>query len=501
LMEWLEALAKDIDAAQDAADQVALKTAVAKLEAVDKRALAPGERGALYYYLGNALSGLRALQPPESYWAWSQPALEREILHFRHALVELTPALEAAPMRRQVFTNLANAFNYAGRVVEALDLWNRALELDKRFGMALANRGLALFHYAKYVDEVDEQKLVLRECRNALIDALKSGVEAHAGDSVKEMFEHVSSLGDWSKYEPPAISRQPKSSRAERVYREWCRRHGLVLSPLNDLTAGPDTEDIRDTLVLPSIMVPVAEGGEEPPVVYGMFNQAKQEYTAARYLVFEAIQERKQKLHFSDRGTVLFNALDYRLYRLWVERMKMAFLAAHAILDKLAYLMNEHWKLELEARDVSFSGVWYAGGKRRNGISPKLRESRNWPLRGLFWLSKDFYDRSDVTEDVAPEPRMLHEIRNHIAHKYLRVHDHLWTHLRADRKEMPRDFSFAVTDDELQEYTLKLLRLVRSAMVYLVAAVAHEEHLKARDAGEGLIGQMPIFTLDDDLRL
>jgi hypothetical protein len=114
--------------------------------------------------------------------------------------------------------------------------------------------------------------------------------------------------------------------------------------------------------------------------------------------------------------------------------------------------------------------------------------------------SKDFHE-NPAEGELAPEPRMLHDIRNHIAHKYLRVHDHIAIHLAADRSELPGDFSFQVTDEELQTYTVKLLRLIRSAMIYLSAAVLHEEIDKKAAAGDGVIAPMLIHTIDDQYRL
>jgi hypothetical protein len=287
----------------------------------------------------------------------------------------------------------------------------------------------------------------------------------------------------------------------ERQYRRWCRINGLFLSPMNDLADLSGLDDLRDDLELPSITTQVSVG-PEPPVVYGMYNQAKQEYTAARYIVYEALTESTQPLHLADRGTVLVDMLDYRLYRLWVEKLKMAFMSAYAILDKLAYLMNEYWEFGLQSHEVSFSGIWYVGGRRFKGISGKTKALDNGPLQGLFWLSRDFYDRSDVPEIVVPDARMLHEIRNHIAHKYLRVHDSFVGYLGTDRQEQPRDFSYQVTGDELAASTLKLLRLVRSAMTYLAAAMVHEEASKATLRGsDGLIASMVMFHIDDEHRL
>lgn len=498
----LEELAKAVDDADDRGDKLAFEQAIARLESINKSACEPIELAAINYYLANALSGLRKLdREDETRWNWSQPLLDREILHLRLAVSQLPDGTGGDVLRPRIITNLANALDATERFVEGLALWKKVLNIQADFGMALASKGNSYFWYAKYVRPESDQALVLRESHKCLFEALAAGVEEHAHASIESMFKHVSSMGDWGKFDVELAPYPAGTTDSEKQYRNWCRKEALFLSPLSDLDLSLGIEDIRDTLVLPSIVVPVSEGSAELPTVYGMFNQAKQEYTSARYLIYEAIQERTQDLHFADKGVTLYDALDYRLYRLWVERMKMAFLASYAILDKLAYLMNSYWKLGLKPTEVSFSGVWYVNGRRRNGIVSTFQGLRNWPLKGLYWLSKDFHHRPEEAGLVAPVPRMLQEIRNHIAHKYLRVHDHIVTHLRVDRTELSSDFSYQVTDDELQTYTVELLKLVRCSMIYLTAAVRQEELDKRSGIGDGLLASMQMFPVRDDCRL
>lgn len=502
----LDELAKAVDDADDRGDIPELRRLIGALEGMDKAKRSAVERAAIEYYLANAHCGVRKAShsTPDAAWQWSQPLLEREILHLRRAVSELPDDGSGDVLRSRIVTNLANALNHVGRSVEAIALWDTVLAKDEEFGMALANKGSAYYWHARYVQPEDEQLAMLRQARHFLALSLSVGIEEHAGKSIAALFKHVSlMLEGTQEIHIPARPYANEVSAEERTYREWCRRERLLLSHLNDLPECAGVEDIHENLVIPSIVVPVSEGGPDLPVVYGMFNQAKQEFVSARYMVYEAILERESgvDLHFADRGVLLYDALDYRIYRLWVERMKAAFLAAHAILDKLAYLMNWYWKLGLKPKEVSFAGVWFKKGKTQNGIAPAIEKSRqNLPLRGLFWLSKDFHS-NPADGELAPEPRMLHDMRNHIAHKYLRVHDHIVTHLPADRSELPGDFSLQVTDEELHVYTVKLLRLVRSAMIYLSGAVLHEELEKQKAAGDGLIGQMHIHTVDDDYRL
>lgn len=54
-------------------------------------------------------------------------------------------------------------------------------------------------------------------------------------------------------------------------------------------------------------------------------------------------------------------------------------------------------------------------------LRPIFVTSENWPLRGLYWLSKDFFDEA-IKETTEPDSGALAEIRNQLEHKYLKVH-------------------------------------------------------------------------------
>ncbi|MEZ5479793.1 MAG: LA2681 family HEPN domain-containing protein [Thiolinea sp.] len=94
----------------------------------------------------------------------------------------------------------------------------------------------------------------------------------------------------------------------------------------------------------------------------------------------DAIEESQKTVHFSTRA-LLYDMLDYREYRLWIEKAKMAFLGAHAIFDKIAYLINKHWSLGLPARKIDFKSYWFNNGCSSKGLANPFISSDNWALR------------------------------------------------------------------------------------------------------------------------
>lgn len=128
--------------------------------------------------------------------------------------------------------------------------------------------------------------------------------------------------------------------------------------------------------------------------------------------------------------------------------------------------------------------------------------SDNWPLRGLYCLSRDFHLKPVGEGAVDPEAKVLNEIRNHIAHKYLRVHDHVLYDAKGDREQNGDELGYAISDQELEHQVMKLLKLARSALIGLNCAVAHEEVARGRVLeGKGLVASMELFVVKDRHRL
>jgi len=71
---------------------------------------------------------------------------------------------------------------------------------------------------------------------------------------------------------------------------------------------------------------------------------------------------------------------------------------------------------------VNLNRVWFTAGDPKKPLNPAIVDTSNWPLRGLFWLARDFYDK-DTFATIEPDAPELKAIRDHLEHKYLKVHD------------------------------------------------------------------------------
>jgi hypothetical protein len=119
------------------------------------------------------------------------------------------------------------------------------------------------------------------------------------------------------------------------------------------------------------------------------------------------------------------------------------------------------------------------------GLRGEWAQRHNWGLRGLFWLSKDLFEEKGGFRDTTePDARALSEIRNHLEHKYLKIHDQMWRGIEkqkdGDKKSgvFKYPIGYSLHRNDFHAKTLRLLKLTRAAMIYLSLAVHQEEKLK-----------------------
>lgn len=278
----------------------------------------------------------------------------------------------------------------------------------------------------------------------------------------------------------------------EQEYRRHMLHEGLFLNPLNDL--GFHSIAAQDIFVLPTFTT----GLDEPPTLIGLFNQMKQEFISARWLLYDGMAA--DTLHFADRDVVLYNTLDYPSYSIAVEKVKAAFRMGYALFDKIAFFVNDYWKLGVNPRSVYFKTIWYEDQNARAGVvRSKFANSQNWPLRGLFWLSKDIFD-PELQETAEPDAQELYTIRNCLEHTYLKVHEMLVP--RGGPDIFNDRLAYSIQRESFYRKTYRVLRLARAGMIYLSLAMHHEKNGTNRagewdsrsHASRSLAGRMEVMT-------
>ncbi len=358
--------------------------------------------------------------------------------------------------------------------------------------MARGNRGIALSHYARSLYDGGHTAFMLVRSHETLMSALAGDAlyenpqcrEAQA--AFMEEARKIESRMDVSTLRERIAGTEFKLGRSvrERQYRTWCLESRLFINPLNDVGTQPIAA--QDVLTLPSITVGVANH-ELVPAVIGLFNQMKQEFVSARYLYYEGIQPTRS--HFSDRDVLLYNTLDYPAYSLGTEKIRTAFRMVYSLFDKISFFLNHYLQLGHAPNRVTFRRVWYEA-KGLRSLLGVFAACPNWPLRGLFWLSKDLFEDEfqSVTE---PDAESLNEMRNHLEHKYLQIH-----------QEMVgiegHSLKFSIHRQGFEAKTLRVLKLARAALMYLSLAVWSEERRRHGSSDDKHVVSMPLSIWRDE---
>ncbi|TCK80905.1 LA2681 family HEPN domain-containing protein [Albibacterium bauzanense] len=419
-----------------------------------------------HYYLANGWSSRRFFtryEKSES-WDFDQQELSKELFHLRKCISIEDFNKEKSELQCQVYTNLGNHFSHVGRFIDAQEWWNKALSVISYFPMALGNIGHGLFSYAGCLYSSSHKTIFVYHAYKHLKQTLnyKNFLHPNAYQSFKKLLENIER--QWPKEyldSKQSFEFDLGKNKKLRSYREWCLQNTLYLNSLNDL--GPLEIASHDLLHLPSMTVEL----NATPKYHTLFNQIKQEYGTARFLFYEGTRLPSQS--YGDKDIVLVDTSDYAEYSYNLEKIKITYRIIYSLFDKIAYLLNDYLKVGMPRNRTSFRGLWHENNRDRS-LRNIFMGNRNLALRGLYWLSKDLFDKDDAhVEAIEPEAKELSEIRNHIEHKSFKIKQY------GNWGEDEDNFTFSIGRAKFEQKTFKQLRLIRAAIIYTSLAIHHEE--------------------------
>jgi hypothetical protein len=432
----------------------------------------------LYHYdLSNGWSYLKQIkyQDRQELWDFQLQEITKIIFNLRKA-ISIEGFEDINPIRKcQIYTNLGNTFSFIGRCIEAQESWNKALEIIPDFVMAMANKGYGLYFYRQY----------LFDNSHKTIFGIYSGHYIHLTIDDKEKFEpgawqfFSTFYNDLKKHlsiedirKPPNLNEfSLGNNKRLKNYRKWALKNILYINPINDL--GNFTSASHDCLNLSHLVFEI----NSPPIYFTLYNQIKQEYGTARFIYYESIQ--RYKPHYSDTDIVILETGEAAKYSYYVEQLKISYKLAYSTLDKIAFLLNDYLKLGIPQNEVSFRSLWYEKKTKDkpNTLKPFFQKSKNLALRGLFWLSKDLYEKGqDFDTVIEPEAQEIAFIRNYIEHKAFKVVSDFFPY--PDHFDESKDIAYCISRGNLERKTLKLLKMTRAAIIYVSLAIDKEESNK-----------------------
>jgi hypothetical protein len=488
-----------IDLSYDYSEQTGFQKAYDLINDLRQRELTSCQTANLHYLEANYWNGISLVNTldQDNPWEWHQIVLEKELICLRKAMLI---AEEERNMQNervcQIYTNLANVMNQVGRYAEAPFYWRKALKRKRDFSMAIGNYGYGLFHYSKVLYDDGHRDVFLHQAYQKLKASLDYELDGNANQEFLKylnVIEHTIEV-DYLEKELDLSGYSMGVDEAEVNYRKWCLRHSLFLNPLNDL--GEHSIANRDILTCPSMRVKV---GKEGPIYHGFYNALKQEYVYSRWLAYEGMNISKGSTHLSDKDVYLYNTLDYPVYGFSSQQTATAYRIAYSIFDKIAYLLNDYLELNIPQHKVNFRTLWFKELKQSLGLRAEFMSRQNWSFRGLFWLSKDlFYKDPEYREAIDPNSRGMNEMRNHLEHKYVKVHEYFIRRPDGNYHDAFEDLlAYSVSRDQFEKMTMNILRLARAALIYLSLGIYEEELQKCRQSSK-MILPLHLGEYDDD---
>ncbi len=416
----------------------------------------------LEYNLGNAAKELFTIARSDRNWRYCPSNMTDAYSAKSH----YWRAFAAKPMPSQelLLTNLANCLNTCGRVVDALDYFDRCLRDAPLFGMAHLNRGLAL-QYLNTASGSYSVKLLFEMHRSFEIagadDGLADNARAAAQLQQARVAQVLGELGHSPSEDPDDEDETKKEVAAHDKYWRWCLDQRLVLSE-HSLYCHCAAARRDDLSVLSAAAV---LSGELVPHMEVLTNRIKSEYCLARSLLFQA-GEPDTALAWDLKpfeGTFT-DLLDNESSGMAPELLRTAFRLCFGILDRIARGIAEFLKLPINGKLVYFHGFWRSLGDE---AWDTLNSQDSANLVALHGLARD------LSERAGGEWAHLRRYRNLFEHELCLVTNETgqrapW--LPSSIEELPLEV--------LSSHANDMLRFTRAAIYHFVFLVREKSRPK-----------------------
>ena len=382
----------------------------------------------------------------------------------------------------KTYVNLGNCYDHLGRVVDALECYEEALKLNPYNGMALGNKGMAMYHYGWLAGQ--HQATFLIEAYSYLSRAMKSEISQEAGntflkcrDKIRGRFSNKGVLDNPPKYPGYLIN---VDADFERFLIEFCMTNKLYLNICNFCQKCDAA--IGDTAIIQKMRVQLNKDQDfvkDNPYYHlaAYLNQIKQDYVTSRFLLIMS-RYKGLDLSFVDKRVKIINTLDYSIHNVYVQLVKHSFKNFCDILDKIACCINNYLKLGISEKEVNFRRIWYHDPRTRK-IHRGIINIKNLSLNALYDIYRDF---------EIGQYKGLRNTRNALTHRFVNIR--MLQALENDEN---------MTETRFVEQTIKLSKIVRNVIVYLLHFVYIEERKKEKEGGE-IVPSVFADEINDNLK-
>lgn len=378
--------------------------------------------------------------------------------------INLRNALKYDTSNPEIFINLGNCYDHLGRTVEALECYEKALELEANEPMAFGNKGIALCKYSFLLGK--RFKTILIDAHYFISTALDLGVVPGSEESFKWWLTWIEKhFEDKNVFKnPPNFPGYKIESQFEldKYIKEFIIEEKLYLNVCS--FCQKCDASIGDTIIIEEMKVPLDKDSFDNNLFFRLtsyLNQIKEDYISARFLLILS-QYENLNLNFAYNEATFVDTLDYSIYNMNTQLLKLSFKNFYDILDKIAFFINDYLNLNHEVWQIDFRKIWYSKWKGKpidSIIDEKIIKTNSYGLNALYDIHWDF-------EEGGPYNN-LRKTRNALTHRYVKI----------------KMFCDVETEEEMKEetflnQTLKLSKIVRNAIFYLMYFVNELETKK-----------------------
>ena len=394
-------------------------------------------------------------------------------------------------LRLKALTDCGNSFDIVGRYLDALDCYERALKLDSSFGMASGNRGITLLNVAPLMGGHESHVLLqaTADLDTAISD--QERVLRCGGQSALNTFRRRrATLLVSGDLHPNASEPSPQLGDP---HLDWCLRNQLFLHISPDCI-GAESKTL-DAVSFGSFKLSLSDDQvlDRANEVIDAFNTIKQDYVAARYLVWLAAAEGspiEEQAKIITRRMSFWDTLNYADWGVRPGIGVQALKVALDTLDKIAVFVHLYFRSGRGMRDIDLRTLPYIDRSKKK-LAPPLAEALKTPEqnRGLAAL---FDFSAELDEQAKSSVRALVQRRHAATHRFFAVHN----------EGAPRssDWTEHISWPDLEQESLESLRIARGAILYLAQMIhIHEKATQVPDSSGSLTMPMPFERTDTDL--
>jgi hypothetical protein len=346
----------------------------------------------LHYNVGNGYKSIHDIQRSNPSWVYCPANLTSLYEAKRHYWL----ACSGQFFVPEWITNLANALNGSGRVVDALHYFDACVSRCPDFGMAHLNRALAL----KYLNTASggySIKLLYEVRRSASAAVASPSTEPPARQAANKLLGQATKVLLERGCDPDEDVHELAETESEYAehdpYWQWCLKQDLALSEhsLYCRCAGARRDDL-------SVLSPGSPlVGEKVPLMELMLNRMKSEFALARAFHYQSspdLEASPLKWELTAFEGTFTDLLDGESSGVSVELLRTGFRLCFGILDRIARAICDFLELANETEDLYFHRFWRPRGKHSDRWD-KLNKQESANLTALFGLAVDLNEKKE----------------------------------------------------------------------------------------------------------